>query len=402
MKNSKKGSSAVFLMVILASLISITLALIYSSRQESIKSYADAVINLAGDSIMSEYDYHVQKEYGLFLIKGTDDLLSQKLRNYINYSLKDMGDVNIESVKVSAAGYSIADVGLVKEQIMEYMKYAETAGVMKEFVYGKEQQAPSQESRTLRHGPTIASLPSAKLPSKSLTALAESIADKTGDIEGAFASGTENYLLNRYILTHFNSRNHGQYDNHFFQNEVEYVLGGELSDRKNEKRVEMALKAMRFPLNLAHIYADPKKREALMAMAQVMTPGAAAIATQTALASTWAYAEADNDVELLWQGYKVPVVKAEENWAMDLDSAVEGIFGGTAKPAVEKGYCYDEYLQILLFFQDENTKLARILDLIQINMRKNYNSDFLIQEYSTGINVKVKINGETYGYEKQY
>lgn len=409
-RRSKRGSSAVFLMVILAALISIVLALIYGVREETVRSRADAVINLAGDSLLSEFDYYVQKEYGLFLLKGTDEALSEKLEGYLSYSFEEMEGVEIKKAKASAGRFSVTDLSLVKAQILEYMKFAEAAGVLEKLAPGngarddsaEEAQGDLMEEQTLRHGPTMASLPSAQLPKKSLTASAEALADKASEVDRAFQAGTDNYLLNRYVMQHFNSRNRLVNGEHFFCNEVEYILGGEFSDQKNEKRLEIALKAMRFPINLAYLYTDPEKQAALAAMAQVLTPGAAAAATQAALASTWAYAEADNDVELLWQGHKVPMVKDASSWAIDLESAVEGVFGGTVKPAVEKGYDYDQYLQILLFFQDENTKLARILDLIQINMRKNHDGDFLIQEHATGIVVEVEINGKKYGYEKQY
>ncbi|MBR3786867.1 MAG: hypothetical protein IKM63_02925 [Firmicutes bacterium] len=107
-------------------------------------------------------------------------------------------------------------------------------------------------------------------------------------------------------------------------------------------------------------------------------------------------------MELLKKGIKVPMLKDSSTWAIDLDSAIEGVFGGTVLPTKEKGYDYGQYLQILLFFQDENIKIARIMDLIQINMRKSYDKDFLINEYATGISVRVKVNGKMYSYEKQY
>lgn len=49
--NSKRGSSAVFLSAILAALMTITLALIYGVREETIRSRTDSIVNLAGDSI---------------------------------------------------------------------------------------------------------------------------------------------------------------------------------------------------------------------------------------------------------------------------------------------------------------------------------------------------------------
>lgn len=414
MINNKKGSSAVFLSLILAALISITLALIYGAREETVKSRSDGLINLAGDSVLSEFNYEVQKEYGLFMIKGTDRQLSKKLRKYISYSIDSMEDVTIDKVNVSCSRHSFIDTDRAKEQILQHMKFAAirniavktsnpSSSVENENQGSGEKQADKlDEAKTLRNGPTIVSLPSKDMPGRSLTALAESIADKAGDVESVFKAGSDKYMLNSYILGYFNNRVETVSENHFFKNEVEYILGGELSDRKNEKRVEMALKAMRFPLNLSHIYADAEKKAAVMAAAEIITPGPAAAATQLVLATTWAYAESDNDVELLWEGKKVPMIKDNTTWAIDLDSAVEGITGGRAYPDVEKGYDYSQYLQILLFFEDDNMKVARILDLIQINMRKCYDKNFLVQEHGAGISIDVSINGRDYSYEKKY
>ena len=407
---SKKGSSAVFLTVILAAVMSIALALIHGVKTETARSSADAIIDLAGDSVMSEFDRKLQQEYGLFLLKGTDEELERKLNMYMSYSLDDMDDVEVRTIEVSAARYAIKDTSSIKEQIIEHMKVRTAEGVIDDITGasggGKNSDSSDLENqmkdRTLRYGPAISSLPSGSVPKKNLTSMAESLADKADDVKAAFKSGTETYMINSYILSHFNSRVHTADSEHFFKNEAEYILGGELSDKKNEKRVEMALKAMRFPINMAYLYSDPEKQAALAAAAQLMTPGAAAAATQAALASTWAYAEADNDVELLMDGHKVPMVKDSSTWAIELDTAIEGIFGGTVVPARGKGYDYGEYLQILLFFQDENIKLARIMDLIQNNMRAVYDKDFLINEYASGISVRVEINGRMYSYEKQY
>lgn len=402
--NNKKGSSSVFLMVILAALISITMALIYGVRAESVRSRVDGVLNLAGDSVMSEFNYDVQREYGLFMLKGNDKYLGQKLCGYADCSLDDMKDVKVETAIVSGDRFSIANTELIKGQILEYMKLANAEDG---FDIGKsgaaeDNEGNNMENRSLRHGPTIVSLPSAAMPKKSLSALAESIAENLQDVENVFVSGSETYMIDRYIFKYFNSRATAVNTEHFFKNEAEYILAGELSDKKNEKRVEIALKAMRFALNLAHIYEDPEKRAATLALAEALTPGAAAAATQAALASTWAYAEADNDVELLWQGHKVPMVKDESSWAIDLESAVDGLLGKTIMPEREKGYDYNQYLHILMFFQDENIKLSRILDLIQINMRASYDGDFLISEYAAGVSIEVRVNGRDYIYEKKY
>lgn len=404
MNNSKKGSSAVFIMVILAALVSITMALIHGVKTETLRSRMDGIISLAGDSLMSEFNRDIQEEYGIFLAKGSDRELGNKLREYVEHSTKDMEGVDLESVKVSGSRFSTVNVDLIRDQILEYMKLAYAEDRFDTLTEGAAEgsEENTMENRTLKHGPTAASLPSSSIPDKSLTSMAQSIADNIKEADKAFVKGTEQYLINRYATDMFNSRISAVSTEHFFRNEVEYILGGELSDRKNEKRVEMALKAMRFPLNLAHIYGDAEKRAQTLAMAEILTPGAAAPATQAVLASTWAYAEADNDVELLWQGHKVPLVKDSSTWAMDLDSAVEGLMGGTAMPAVEKGYDYSQYLQVLLFFKDENVKISRILDLIQINTRMSLDGDFLMNEHWMGLAIQVRINGVDYRYEKKY
>ena len=107
-------------------------------------------------------------------------------------------------------------------------------------------------------------------------------------------------------------------------------------------------------------------------------------------------------MELLWQGYKVPMIKDKASWATYLENAVEGITGDAILPEKEEGYDYGQYLQILMFFQDENIKISRILDLIQINIRKSYDGEFLVNECGAGIYIEAVINGRNYGYEKKY
>ena len=400
--NSKRGSSAVFLSVILAGLVAITLALIYGVREESIRSRSDSIINLAGDSILSEFDLYVQEEYGLFVIRGSDKELSQKLKKYVTYTTNGMEDMQVQKLSASSGRFLLVDTDLAREQILEHARYAQAHKLLKKASAAATATSAEGEERTLRDGATIVSLPSADVPKKNLKELAETIADKKDGIGDVFKEGGDAWLMNQYILHYFNNRHAMADSKHFFRSEVEYILGGEMSDAKNEKRVEAALKAMRFPLNLAHIYADPEKRNALILAAEALTPGPAAAATQLALASTWAYAESDNDVELLWEGYKVPFTKDKLSWAIDLEGAMEGMSGKTVVPDVDKGYDYEQYLQMLLFFQDKGIQTARVLDLIQINARYCYDKEFLICECGVGIDIDVRINDRKYGYEKKF
>lgn len=87
----------------------------------------------------------------------------------------------------------------------------------------------------MRHGPTIASLPSAALPDSGLTQMAESLAGKVSSVDKAFEEGTDSFLINRYVVSRFNSRVNAVDTNHFFRSEIEYILGGENDDKKTRK-----------------------------------------------------------------------------------------------------------------------------------------------------------------------
>ena len=84
----KQGSSTVFLAVVLACLMSITLTLVFAGRMQAQISIADGALDLASASLLSEYDYYVQQDYGLFLLQGSDAQLSSDLRAYTRLSAK--------------------------------------------------------------------------------------------------------------------------------------------------------------------------------------------------------------------------------------------------------------------------------------------------------------------------
>ena len=88
----------------------------------------------------------------------------------------------------------------------------------------------------------------------------------------------------------------------------------------------------------------------------------------------------------------------------DLDTVLEGYSGedGCVYPQVNTGRAYDDYLRILLYAKDENIKTARILDLIQINMRKDHDGFFLVPECATGVSIDADVYGRKLSYDRIY
>jgi len=414
---SRRGSSSVFLCMILSALVSICFAFIYSTMEYSLASRADALMRLSGDSLLSEYDLDILGEYGLFLLRGDDRQLSSKLRHYLGYTLDQEPDARTSEVRASGASFTVSGPSVLRSQILSFMKdggalklrlEADAAGGEDDSGSGASSQDPhAQAGRSLRHGPTIASLPSRQLPEQSLLEKAEALGGRltaAADVASIFSDGTDQYLLTDYVLGTFNSALSRSHQEHFFLRETEYVLCGALTDRENLQKTERALRTLRLPSNLAHIYSDAAKRDALAAAAELIAPGPGGAAIQAVLATAWAYAESVNDARLLLQGARVPLVKDEASWATDLEHVLEdtGDGDGVLRPDVIKGLTYGQYLRILFFAEDPDLMTARILDLIQINMRKNVDGHFLIGECCTGITMDAVINGRRFSYEKLY
>ena len=391
----KQGSSTVFLAVVLACLMSITLTLVFAGRMQAQISIADGALDLASASLLSEYDYYVQQDYGLFLLQGSDAQLSSDLRDYTRLS-----------AKASASRFCLVNTDEVRAQILEYMKAGGAVDTITEAVTGEDSAVPESaaQDRTLRHGPTITSLPSRAVPDIDIVTTARKLGESLTNPEAIFRTGSNKFFLTEYILQKFNRTENIRGPDHFFSSEVEYIISGKLSDAQNKRQTDLALEAVRSGLNLTHIYSDPEKMSLVAAAAETITPGPLGAVTQFAIATAWSAAEAVNDVKLLHKGRKVPLVKTAASWAIDLDTVLEGYSGedGCVYPQVNMGRSYEDYLRILLYAKDDTIKTARILDLIQINMRKNHDEAFLIQECATGVSVSADVNGKKLSRDRIY
>ena len=402
----KQGSSTVFLAVVLACLMSITLTLVFAGRMQAQISIADGALDLASVSLLSEYDYYVQQDYGLFLLQGSDAQLSASLRDYTRLN-----------AKASAGRFCLVNTDEVRAQILEYMKAGGAVHTISEAIAGEDGAEPGAtqrtddevpesaiRDRTLRHGPTITSLPSRAVPDSDIVTTAWKLGESLTNPEAIFRTGSNKFFITEYILQKFNRTGSIRGPDHFFSSEVEYIISGKLSDVQNKRQTDLALEAVRSGLNLTHIYSDPEKMSLVSAAAEAITPGPLGAVTQFAIAAAWSAAEAVNDVKLLHKDHKVPLVKTAASWAIDLDTVLEGYSGedGCVYPQINTGRTYEDYLRILLYAKDDTIKTARILDLIQINMRKNHDEAFLIQECATGVSVSADVNSKKLSRDRVY
>lgn len=173
--------------------------------------------------------------------------------------------------------------------------------------------------------------------------------------------------------------------------EVEYIIGGKSSDKKNLTNTMEKLVVARTGINTAYLLTDKEKMGEISAVATSVSavtgiPFLNPVA-KTLLTGAWSMAEAINDVKSLLDGGKVPILKDKNNWKTSL----KGLSGEKVKS--DTGSTYSQYCQILIMTEKNADCIYRMMDLIQVNVKKRYNSDFLMSKCLTGF--RIKANYET-------
>ena len=95
-------------------------------------------------------------------------------------------------------------------------------------------------------------------------------------------------------------------------------------------------------------------------------------------------------------------MKTRSDWCVSLEGVAEGVGQGYINNHSNTGMKYEDYLMVLLSFCNREGKLARMLDLMQLNIQGTYDRDFLILTSQTGFSYSVRINGREYQYEEKY
>ncbi len=414
LRGNKKGATTVFLCMILSSLLLLVSMFGEAAAGMASRSYANSVFDLAGRSILSEYDRSLKSRYGIFGFLMEEDVVEAKVDNYMNESFKTgfgktrLLPLSLVHIQVDLSEQVMTNPELLKQQILDHMSYRVFFDVLYvldalEFLkYEEGQQTGEGEAdtsgiknmRTLRNDKVIRELPSRLL--QGMDGGFKSILELPLPSEIRQLSYKE-LCLNLYILKHFrHDLDSPQWNNTFFSNEVEYILCGRLSDESNHNIVYLSLLAYRTVINAAHIYADADKWEAVTLAATLAGGGVASPAALTAITGIWAGAEAASDMNRLLKGKKVPLIKTSEDWVLDLTKALEGTVDSGLESSEEgEGLCYEDYLFLLLCFKDDESKLIRIMDLIQLNIKGETNENFTLSRCFSGFRFHATVARDT-------
>lgn len=184
-----------------------------------------------------------------------------------------------------------------------------------------------------------------------------------------------NYLRQHFQCATDKEENHKKGSKeHSLSYELEYIIGGQKSDRENLKKTVNRILLIREGMNYATLAKSAKMRGEAMALATAIT-GAAALpelagAVQKLLMLAWAYGESLLDVRTLLAKGKVPMLKTEAEWKLPLEKL--GMLTEVLKECDAgggSGQSYEDYLAGLLISGKKQQRNLRVLDLIECNRR---------------------------------
>lgn len=208
---------------------------------------------------------------------------------------------------------------------------------------------------------------------------------------------TANLLFREYLLQFF-SNYVTQKEGGSLDYQIEYVLGGKSTDKKNLKYTADRLLLLREGMNYMYCVNNPEieRQTALLAAGLTGFLGMPAVTelTKQALLLAWAYGESLIDVRILLDQGRVPIQKDASGWSLSLENLgrlTEILQQGA--PENTTGLSYMEYLRILLNMGNLSSQKMRALDLIQDTLQKERgNTGFKVQNCIVALKAETKWN----------
>ena len=403
-----KGFSSVYVIICLSALVFLLLCVCELCEGYAAGSICENVCLNAGESVLSEYQPDVQRRYGVFVLGSYEQKLEALNSFYIRHCLNGTDLL----VRPKLAECSVSSEGLEGLQTAVLAHQIDALGTMLAAKDGLELSGAADLLRSLldpvnnRKDKNIseefanAPLPPDGASGKNIADLKreydEAMDPDLGVAEGrslisvdrnglptvllgvkpsssllGYAAGallqdgiTPSSLLQARYVIEVCSDKSGIRNDTILGLETEYVLFGRSSDRENEEEMKKALFKVRTAIDLARNLRDETKMSAYAAAAAACptVPQPLAILIFAAIDAAM---QAKGEVSVLCGGGCVEIIRG---------FSVGGRQFGT----------YRDYAVLLLMLLPEQTRLARLMDIMQINAAYMDGASFAFRDYCYG------------------
>ena len=224
---------------------------------------------------------------------------------------------------------------------------------------------------------------------------ASNVCGKTKDTSMLTADGdsatllVKNIVYTEYVMDNFSSFM-DEKGRTVIDYEVEYIICGEKSDKKNLTETVMRIAALRSGTNMVYLLTDSEKKSEAYTLAVSMA-GATAIEPvirllQYTFLYVWAFAEGLSDVRRLFDGEKIELIKTKDTWNLSFEKLMSHDFKNDSKRS-KNGLDYEMFLRILLYLESDSIKAAYTMDLVEFYMIVNYDKKFRLKDYVYGMEI---------------
>lgn len=191
--------------------------------------------------------------------------------------------------------------------------------------------------------------------------------------EAVEAGGAPNDLVFQLYLFEKCGYYGAQMDKSLLKYQMEYILAGKNTDWQNLEEVAKKLLLWREVANMLYLLSDSAK----MAEAEILAAALSAVLLMPALMEpvkytilfAWAYVESLQDIKTLFGGGRVPIFKTAADWKTGIN-CLKNVRGSLTEDSGGTGLNYKEYLQIMVFLQDAETRTERAMDIMEMDIRQ--------------------------------
>lgn len=406
----RKGSISIFSLLVMMLVASVLFALLEGVRYQETKTLCNWQTLIALESAFAKYDSDLWEKYMLLGcdVNELEERITQKANIKATSSLHGLQMCGFELENVAVESYTLMTDGrgaVYTKAVSQTMQQTIGYGLAKEIFNQYEaikclvkestwNSSWLSESLQLEVNENIEYNPMQEVKSmqemgilelviEDITMVSKATVDKDSFVskrslmQGRCAVVPEYEWLDKVLLQQYllqNMKCYGQaHRNSGLEYQVEYLIGKTECDAENLKVVVSKLLLLREMTNFLYLTTNTVKMEeaGLVALALAGASGNPLVVevVKMGIVAAWSFGESVLDIRALLQGKQIPLLKSDSTWTLDISQIGMISDGYISSRAVKDGLDYQDYLGILLLFEQEEQLSMCAMDIQELVIR---------------------------------